>query len=105
MKKYTVSNEVPINGTSYQGEVVVTYDILVAIFGEPIDSDRYKVDAEWNIIFENGEVATIYNYKNGKNYLGDDGLDVKNITDWHIGGKSKDVVTYIQDIIKDYIKN
>jgi len=64
------------NGTHLQGNVGATYQELVEVFGEPIryDSDgtthmNNKTDAEWRISFEDGTIATIYNYKNGLNYL------------------------------------
>ena len=33
-------------------------------------------------------VATIYNWKNGKNYLGAQGLKTEDILIWNIGGES-----------------
>jgi hypothetical protein len=58
------------------------------------------VDAEWEIEFEDGKVATIYNYKDGKNYNGKSGLPKRKITDWHIGGYSKDVMERVQNLLK-----
>lgn len=86
-------------GTSLQGEIDCTYDTLCELFGEPMDGDGYKVDAEWIVLFDDGEVATIYNYKDGKNYCGDDGLETKQITDWHIGGMRKTVVDRVRILI------
>jgi len=84
------------NGTSLKGHTDTPYKKLVEVFGKPnIECDGYKTDAEW-IVFTPVGVATIYNYKDGKNYLGKDGLAVKNITNWHIGGKSEDVVKWIK---------
>lgn len=84
-----------VNGTHLQGYVDTTYARLVEVFGEPhFDGDGYKVDAEWVLETPAG-VATIYNYKSGKNYNGEDGLPVTSITDWHIGGHNKDVVGHI----------
>lgn len=93
------------------GDVETTFQRLVEIFGEPLnDGDGYKTDAEWVIEFEDGKIATIYNYKSGRNYLGDDGQDTKDITDWHIGGKHDDaehhegitVVERIQELITNH---
>lgn len=75
-----------VNGTSFQGYLNIDYQKLVDIFGEPTEGDGDKVDAEWVIKFGDATVATIYNYKDGKNYLGSRGKSTKNITDWHIGG-------------------
>ena len=87
-------------GTSLQGYVTVTYERLVATFGiETYDGDCDKVDAEWEIMTPAG-IATIYNYKDGKNYNGVHGKAKENITDWHIGGKNKDVVKYVLKALK-----
>lgn len=73
-------------GTSLQGYIDISYERLVQMLGQPEAGDEYKVDAEWIVRFDDGTVATIYNWKDGKNYNGDEGLDVEQITDWHIGG-------------------
>lgn len=76
-------------GTSLQGYVEAAYDDLVRVFGPPDEGDGVKVDAEWALLSEDGSVATIYNYKDGVNYLGaDEGTPVEDITEWHIGGHS-----------------
>jgi hypothetical protein len=75
-----------IDGTSGQGCVVVTYATLVEAFGEPLEGDGYKTDAEW-VLEAEGITATIYNWKNGRNYNGPQGgLDVENIVRWNVGG-------------------
>ena len=77
--------EIQSGGTGLVGHLKTTYAQLVELFGEPMDGDDYKVDVEWEIEFENGVIVTIYNWKDGKNYCGADGLNVEEITDWHIG--------------------
>lgn len=79
--------EVDIDGTHFMGYVRASYDELVSLFGQPTDSDGYKVDAEWHVLFRDGAVATIYNWKNGRNYLGEDGTPVQRITEWNVGGR------------------
>jgi hypothetical protein len=62
-------------------------------------------------------VATIYNWKNGKNYCGEMGEPVEKMTYWHIGGKNELVVIWIykalglegkevlqSEVVKSYIK-
>lgn len=79
-----------VSGTCLQGYICIPFANLVEVLGEPhSDGDGYKVDAEWILMFDNGTVATIYNYKNGPNYCGQDGTPVDEIEDWHIGGHSK----------------
>jgi len=82
-------------GGSLQGYINISYAKLVEALGEPGESDGYKTDAEWSVEFVGGDIASIYNYKDGRNYLGEEGLAVEDITEWHIGGTSKDVVRYL----------
>ena len=87
---------IQFQGTCLQGELTASYKELVGLFGKPFDGDGYKTDAEWTLLFEDGTAATVYNYKNGKNYCGDDGLPVQQITEWHIGGRSRQAVDHVQ---------
>ena len=87
--KFKTHNEVEvnINGSHLQGHIQANYADLVHLFGKPSDRfDNYKSDAEWEILFDDGSVATIYNWKNGKNYCGENGLELEEIQDWNIGG-------------------
>ena len=94
-----------VNMTSLQGGIYTSYETLVGCFGEPEEGDGYKVDAEWVITFADGVVATIYNWKNGKNYCGEDGMDVEDITDWHIGGhRGTGVVSRVEEVLDAYLK-
>lgn len=85
------------------GRIEINYSELCQVFGnENCEGDGYKVDAEWQIKFADGTYATIYNYKDGRNYCGDDGLDVPEITDWHIGGQSYDAVERVLEAVADF---
>lgn len=93
-------------GTSLQGYIDIDYEELVEFFGEPMDAE-YKVDAQWILVFEDGSVATIYNYKDGPNYLGEDAgmlidswadITEKN-RDWHIGGNDGTMVARVRRIL------
>lgn len=87
-------------GSSYQGSIDISYEKLVNTFGKSDNWDTYKSDAEWCIEFENGVLATIYNYKDGVNYNGEeDGLEKEDITDWHIGGQSKESVRLVYEAL------
>lgn len=77
-----------INGTCLQGYIHAHYRDLIKKFGEPGTGDGYKLDAEWIIEFEDGTVASVYNWKNGLNYCGNNGIPVEHIYVWHIGGKN-----------------
>lgn len=89
---------VDVDGTCLQGHITISYDELVKVFGEPDDGDGYKTDAEWSGSID-GVVFTIYNWKNGKNYCGPEGIPTEKIMDWNIGGNSKQA----EEIVKKYI--
>lgn len=87
------------SGTSLMGYVKVAYDDLVEEFGEPNSiGDGYKVDAEWILAIDD-TIVTIYNYKTGKNYNGEDGDDVEDITDWHVGGYTETAVDLVREAL------
>ena len=94
MKNYTgykeefETNMKKRSGTSFRGYLYAEYSELVEKFGEPHSlENNHKIDAEWIVDTPHG-VATIYNYKNGKAYLGKQGLDTPKIVAWHVGGKN-----------------
>jgi len=78
----------------------LSYFKIKEVFGIPSSNgDDYKTDAEWYIETPAG-IATLYNYKDGKNYNEDgEGLPTSKITDWHIGGKDDRVVEYIEQAL------
>jgi len=82
------------------GRIDISYAELVAVLGEPIAEhyDTDKSDAEWCILFGSGQVATIYNYKDGRNYMGLDGKDKEDIREWNIGGKSQAVLRKMSEL-------
>jgi hypothetical protein len=102
--KFTTQNqkEIDVVGTSLVGHIKADYKTLKKLFGKPLDGDQYKTDAEWELEFEDGSVATIYNYKSGKKYLGSSGLPKTKITNWHIGGFDSNVITKIQMLIGEF---
>jgi len=86
-----------------QGYVDVEYSTLKKVFGkEHSDGDGYKVDAEWMLKFSDGTYATIYNYKDGKNYNGKAGLAKSKITDWHVGGSTSLAVQHVEAAIEAF---
>ena len=94
----TYTNEV--GGTHYQGEIDVSYDKLVETFGEPTDGDDYKTQKEWVIKFYDGTIATIYDWKWGYEYNGEDGTHYTNVPTWNIGGFSKQALFNVMDALK-----
>ena len=107
-KEYKTHNDDPDivnNGTSLKGYLTISYDRLVKLFGKPDCGDGYKVDAEWTIQFDDGTIATIYNWKNGPNYHGGNsygGSDaVRKITEWNIGGLDRKAVDNLHKLVPD----
>lgn len=89
------------NGTSFQGEMFAKYHRLVELFGKPHEHfDDYKCDAAWHVEFDDGVIATIYNWKNGRNYCGFDAPHVEDIVEWNIGGFNLEAARRIQQLCK-----
>ena len=100
-KEFLTHNDtdVNINGTSLQGYIQISYDDLVLALGEPTEGDGYKTDAEWYIEFNDGTVATVYNWKNGFNYSGGYGSSIYDIGEWHVGGHSTSAVLLVRKLL------
>ena len=84
------------NGASLVGKVKATYAELRSLFGKPMTWDDGKVDAQWVVEFSDGTIASVYNWKDGVAYLGEAGLPIKNITEWHVGGLSSAAHAMVQ---------
>ena len=87
------------------GYIDAPFSYLRAMLGEPIykksyEGHDYKSDVVWQIIIKSGpiEIVRVYNYKDGKNYLGEKGKDVRQITRWCIGGSNPEYA-------RNYISN
>lgn len=97
---FITHNEQRINigGTSLQGSISTKYKDLVAKLGEPMNGDGYKVDAEWHLLFDDGTIASIYNWKNGPAYLGDMAT-ISAIDEWNIGGSSRRAAELVKEAL------
>lgn len=92
---------IDITGTFKQGVIGMSYAMLNQAFGPPNTTPNDDcVDAEWHIQFEDGLVATIYNWKNGPRWLGRTGPNVDQITRWVIGGKNYEAVERVLSILQ-----
>ncbi len=98
MSNFKIEQPKDFVGGSLFGYMRANYKDLKKLLGNPSDGDGYKVDAEWSIII-NGKGINIYNYKDGKNYNGKDGLPKTKITDWHIGAE-EDVTEEVNFLAK-----
>jgi hypothetical protein len=82
-----------LNGSHRQGEIQTSYNTLVELFGKHSDGDGEKVQVEWVLKFEDGTIATIYDWKwYGTHYT--------EVPEWNIGGFSKDAVERVKAIIE-----
>lgn len=73
-------------GTHLKGYIHTSYKDIIALLGKGENLDNWKSDAGWQITI-NDKPITIYNYKDGRNYNGRNGIPKTQITDWHIGGR------------------
>ena len=91
-----------VGGTSLQGYIKAPYEKLLEVFGAPNSKlcDNYKTDVEWAFEFADGTIATLYNWKNGKNYLGDEGLELNDIYEWNVGGFNDKAVTRLLEKLR-----
>jgi len=89
---------VDANHTCWQGEFPATYYQLVDAFGfpdyGPDDPGADKVTCNWSLKFEDGTVATIYDWKTGSTPMG--------FYHWHIGGHSKAAVARVLEVWDEY---
>lgn len=81
-----------IDGTSLQGEISTTKAQLIETFGAPNWESSFdptfhtgeKVTIEWAMVFEDGTVATIYDWKRYEEGT----PDLNEVYSYHIGGMS-----------------
>lgn len=96
----TINNSNKTFGSSYKGEIQYNFWHLVNKLGSPvIGSGDNKITACWNLLFNDGTVATIYNYKDGVNYNKSNGVALDNITNWHVGGHSDKALTLVKELL------
>jgi hypothetical protein len=89
--KFTQAGWEAVNGTSLQGYVPATYEQLVERFGQP-EGGGDKTTVEWMLQFEDGTVATIYDWKEYETPMG--------MYHWHIGGKNNLAVARVTAAFK-----
>jgi hypothetical protein len=83
-----------IAGTSLQGYVETTRADLQAAFGEPIFYEPGdKVTIEWSLQFEDGTIATIYDWKRYE----DDAPELHEKMTYNIGGISAEAVARVKE--------
>lgn len=69
------------------GTLICSYSEICDKLGTPnVEDDPFKVDASWGVQHTDGRKFFVWNYKNGKTYLGSEGTDVEQIASWSCGG-------------------
>ena len=102
-------NPIDSTNTEFRGLLHTSYEDLVTVFGEPLDGDGYKTDVQWKLeIFTNSKktyIGRIYNYKNGKNFLGDKGFENENIDTWLVSSSGINAIPYIEKYLERRMKS
>lgn len=96
--KFETGEHIDAAGTSLRGDVKTRKIDLIKVFGEPTYSTPSvdeKVTVEWIIQFENGTIATIYDWKRYE--LGTPGLFEEE--NYHIGGKKYESVDLVKEAL------
>ena len=99
--KYINDMTIETVGTSGKGSFICNYETLVRVLGEPLKgSDDYKTQAEWDIEYKDGTITTVYDWKQGKRYLGEEeGIEPNEVIWWNIGGNHcTDSVEHLKDL-------
>ena len=82
-------------GTSFHDATIrASVNQLINAFGEPTIQDNngeYKVNFEWDMETEEGDVFTIYDWKEYRK------LDLDEMIEWHIGSHSRMISWDAQD--------
>jgi hypothetical protein len=87
-------------GTFLQGHIETTRAELTRIFGEPTQYEEGdKVTLEWGILFEDGTIATIYDWKRYELGTPTD----SELLHWHIGGLTARAVALVKSSISKKI--
>jgi hypothetical protein len=86
------------NGTSFHSSTVrASVNELIKIIGEPTYEDNTgedKVNIEWVLEDDNGNVVTIYDWKEYRPLSYDEKIN------WHIGGMEKNITDNVKEEIE-----
>ena len=93
--KFTQAELSEIQGTRLMGRINSNYEELVTAFGLPhhVQYNRTgdKSTCEWVLRFEDGTIATIYDYKTN--------TTPTDQYDWHVGGHSLKALDHVTNIL------
>ena len=85
------------------GDWFCDYSILKSIIGKP-NKGIYKTDVEWTLQFDKNICIYLYNWKNGRNYNGKDGIPLKLMEHWNYESNSDLAIAILDYIIFNKIK-
>jgi hypothetical protein len=90
-----VHSNTAYSNTFFVGFIRISYDTLVEVFGEPTlgRSGDGKIQVEWCLKFEDGIVATIFDWKEYRK-------DYRQVTTWRIAGHEEKALDRIQEVLK-----
>jgi hypothetical protein len=90
------TSDADVNWTSYKGSIETTFTDLCRVFGPPDEGpnavDQDKVSCVWRLKFEDGTIASIYDWKTRATPFG--------LYDWHIGGHDIKAVDRIREAMR-----
>lgn len=90
--------DIDANGTSLKGTIHATRAVLTEKFGEPeFYGEGDKVTVEWIIRFDDGTIATIYDWKRYE--LGTPELE--ELEEYHIGGNNLKAVDLVHAVMRN----
>jgi hypothetical protein len=100
---FKVDKNADFNGASFHGvSFLATPAELKKAFGEPRFDDNFghdKVNLEWQFSDENGNVATVYDWKEYRRLDDDDRVE------WHIGGEYHEIThSFLEWVIAELKK-
>ena len=96
--EHTRATSVEINWSSRKGEITTTLGNLRKVFGDPCMEEPTqwdKVGYEWKLKFEDGTIATIYDWKR----YTDEPLGEDEVFTFNIGGHETEAVLRVQQSI------
>ena len=100
MNYKTHNDGISFQESTFKGYIKSSFHELKTHFGEPTKGDGWKTDALWEIKFENSVYVEIYNFKNGKNYLKENGKDLNDINVWDVASLSNEAINLINNVLK-----
>lgn len=103
-KKFKIVNWFKAAGTSFAADFNCSYSVLRELFGEPTNGDDYKISTEWILTDQNGEVVTIYDWKETNLYdqdqLSVEDFRAKKISCWHVGAHKSEAARNLIEWIR-----